>query len=144
MAEENEPKTTQVQKKNIPEPVGEFEGVLDDLPEEDRQVITKMVQFSMQMGGAMNPQMELMRKMTPEHMSVFLETQKQANQNEYKESRDKKIFLIIALVIFSAVMIAVVILLKDKADILEKVLFAVGGLVSGFFGGYGYGKSKSD
>ena len=40
--------------------------------------------------------------------------------------------------------IALVILLKDNPDVLEKVIYAGGGLIAGAFGGYGYGKNKRE
>ena len=43
---------------------------------------------------------------------------------------------------FMIFIIVLVFLLGDKADILEKVLYTIGGLIVGAFGGYGFGKTK--
>lgn len=114
------------------------------VPEEDRPEIRKMIGMSMQMGRVISPEMEIMKKMTPEHVTEFLETQKQAMQNEFKESKDTKIFLVVVLILFLAFIIALVVLLKDKPDILEKVLYTLGGLIAGIFGGYGFGKTRGN
>ncbi len=37
-----------------------------------------------------------------------------------------------------------IILLKDNPDIMEKIIYTVGGVVIGAFGGYGFGKNKGD
>jgi len=36
----------------------------------------------------------------------------------------------------------VLFLYRDQPDMVEKILYAVGGLTAGLFGGYGYGKTK--
>ena len=40
--------------------------------------------------------------------------------------------------------VVLVFLLSDKPDVLEKVLYTLGGLIVGAFGGYGFGKTKKD
>lgn len=35
-------------------------------------------------------------------------------------------------------------LLKDNPDIMEKVIYAAGGLIAGPVGGYGIGKNKTE
>lgn len=123
-----------------------MDAILGNIPvsEEDRPEIRKMIGMSMQMGRVISPEMEIMKKMTPEHVTEFLETQKQAMQNEFKESKDTKIFLVVVLILFLAFIIALVVLLKDKPDILEKVLYTLGGLIAGIFGGYGFGKTRGN
>lgn len=86
--------------------------------------------------------MELMKKMTPEHVSEFLDTQKKEMENHYKENRENKIFLFAILLITLVFIVLLIQMLKDKPDIMEKVLFTLGGLITGLFGGYGIGKAK--
>lgn len=123
-----------------------MDAILGNIPvsEEDRPEIKKMIGMSMQMGRVISPEMEIMKKMTPEHITEFLETQKQAMQNEFKESKDTKIFLVVVLIIFLVFIIALVVLLKDKPDILENVLYTLGGLIAGVLGGYGFGKTRGN
>ena len=48
--------------------------------------------------------------------------------------------MIVAMVFF----ILLVILLKDIPDVMEKIIYIVGGVVIGAFGGYGFGKNRND
>ena len=114
--------------------------VIEKVPEEDRHEVKKMMTMSMQMGRVMSasPEMELMKKMTSQNIDTFLEGQKA----EFKESRENKIFLGIVVLLFMIFIIVLVFLLGDKPDILEKVLYTIGGLIVGAFGGYGFGKTK--
>ncbi|WP_024348171.1 hypothetical protein [Lacrimispora indolis] len=122
----------------------DIDSVLENIPKEDRRVIKRMIGMSMQMGGSISPEVELMKKMTPEHVSDFLSTQKEAMQNSYKEKNMNKLFLFLVLLVTLVFIIVLIILLKDKPEVMEKVLFTLGGLITGLFGGYGIGKTKQD
>lgn len=119
------------------------EEILEDAPEEVRHEVKKMM-MSMSMGGVMSPSIELMKKLTPEHVSEFLIGQREAVNNQFKESRDSKVFLGISLVVILSFVVILVVLLKDSPDILEKVLYTLGGLITGLLGGYGFGKSRGN
>lgn len=120
--------------------------LIEKVPVEDRQEARKMMSLSMQMSRVMatSPEMELMKKMTSENIETFLEGQKEAMGYQFKEGRETKIFLCIIVLIFLIFIVVLVNLLKDKPDILEKVLYSMGGLIVGGFGGYGFGKTKKD
>lgn len=136
--------TKEVTKDEEKENFGkEMDLILEGIPKESRHEVKKLVGMSMQMGGVISPQMELMKKMTSEHVSEFLATQKKEMENHYKENRENKIFLFAILLITLVFIILLIQLLKDKPDIMEKVLFTLGGLITGLFGGYGIGKSKN-
>ena len=122
----------------------DFDSVFENMPKEERRVIKRMVGMSMQMGGVISPEMELMKKMTPEHVSDFLDTQKKAMENQFKEKKDNKIFLFAVLLVALIFIVVLIALLKDKPEVMEKVLFTLGGLITGLFGGYGIGKTKQD
>ena len=51
---------------------------------------------------------------------------------------------VIVLLIALVFIVALVVLLKDNPDILEKVLYTLGGVITGAFGGYGIGKNARD
>jgi hypothetical membrane protein len=38
--------------------------------------------------------------------------------------------------------VTILVLFRNKPEMVEKILYAVGGLLAGAVGGYGYGKSK--
>ena len=144
---EDEVKEIDAQKEDSEE-VGdlprELSEILEDVPKEVRHEVKRMVAMSMQMGGVISPQLELMKKMTTENVTEFLQGQREVSNNQFKESRDNKIFLVIVLLMVLIFVTVLVILLKGNPDMLEKVLYTLGGLVAGLFGGYGYGKSKRD
>ena len=39
-------------------------------------------------------------------------------------------------------LVVVIVLLKDKPNIMEKMIYAAGGLIAGAVGGFGYGYKK--
>lgn len=120
--------------------------VIEKVPEEDRHEVKKMMTMSMQMGRVMSasPEMELMKKMTSQNIETFLDGQKFAMEYQFKESRDNKIFIGIVFFLFMVFIVVLVFLLSDKPDVLEKVLYTLGGLIVGAFGGYGFGKTQKD
>lgn len=121
-----------------------FEAMLDEIPQESRGEVKKMIGLSMQMGGVISPQTELMKKMTSEHVTAFLEGQREANNNQFKESRESKILAASLAFMVMVFIIVLIVLLRDKPDILEKILYTSGGLIAGAVGGYGFGKTKKD
>ena len=121
-----------------------LEAILDDIPQESRHEVKKMIGLSMQMGGVISPQIELMKKMTPEHVTAFLEGQREANNNQFKESRDNKLFILGLILIILIFIVITILLLRDKPNVLEKILYTSGGLIAGAFGGYGAGRIKRD
>lgn len=111
------------------------------IPEEDQPEVKKMIAMSLRMGAAASPQVEIMKKVTPEHITQMLRSQEAESQRRYAEKREKKRFYLVWLLIVCAFVLAVIWLLKDHPETLEKVLYAAGGLIAGAVGGYGYGKS---
>lgn len=122
----------------------EFDSVLEGIPKEERHEFKRMIGMSMQMGGAISPQLELMKKMTSEHVTDFLQGQREATRYEFKESRDNKLFSGFMLFIVLVFVLMLVILLRDRPETMEKILYAAGGFAAGIAGGYGYGKTKKD
>lgn len=122
----------------------ELRDILEDIPQEAQHKVKSIIGMSMRMGGVISPQLELMKKMTPEHVSEFLQGQREASNNEFKESRDSKFFMAFVLTAVLIFVVIIVVLLKDKPDIMEKVLYTIGGLITGLVGGYGFGKTRSD
>ena len=96
----------------------ELDSILENMPKEERHEVRKMIGMSMQMGGVISPQMELMKKMTPEHVSDFLDTQKKAMENQFKESRENKVFLFAVLLVTLVFVILLIFLLKDKPEVM--------------------------
>lgn len=118
--------------------------VLENVPEEQRKVIERMMISSVQMRSVASPETAVMKKITSEHITKYLEGAEQDMKNSYAEKLQKKIFVFLTMLVAMIFFIAVIVLLKDIPDVMEKVLYAVGGVVAGAFGGYGLGKKQSD
>lgn len=125
----------------------ELSDVLEDIisdsgiPEEDQPEVKKMIAMSLRMGAAASPQVEIMKKVTAEHITQMLSSQEAESQRQYAEKRAKKWFYLAWLMIVCLFIVIVIWLLREHTDTLEKVLYAAGGLIAGAVGGYGYGKS---
>lgn len=125
----------------------EISDVLEDIisesgiPEEDQPEVRKMIAMSLRMGAATSPQVEIMKKVTAEHITQMLSSREAESQRHYAEKREKKRFYLAWLVIVCIFVLAIIGLLRDHPETLEKVLYAAGGLIAGAVGGYGYGKS---
>lgn len=104
----------------------------------------------MGVGPMANP---LHQKMTESHITQVLDlaskhderefqlvTQNQTNEANQNTSSRRYLFAVFAIV---AILIVIVLFLfKDKPDVLIPLLTGLGGLVSGFAGGFGLAKSK--
>ena len=91
-----------------------------------------------------SPEAMVMKKLTPEHISQFLDGASQEMKNSYKEKFHKKIFTFLTMIVAMIFFVVIIILLKDAPDVMEKVLYAVGGVCAGAFGGYGLAKKQID
>lgn len=104
-----------------------------------------MMISSVQMGSiASPPEAAVMKKLTPEHISKYLEGAEQEMKNSYAEKFHKKVFTFLTMIIAMIFFIVIIVLLKEKPDIMEKVIYTVGGVIVGAFGGYGLGKNQRD
>lgn len=122
----------------------DFDDILETVPVEARQEVKRMMSMSLQMGRVISPEAELMNKMTSEHITSFLGSQDTAMKKQFQESRENKIFMFGIFLVALIFIIIIIVLLKNNTDIMEKILFTLGGLVSGAFGGYGYAKTKKE
>ena len=117
---------------------------LDDVPEEMRKEIEKLMVSSIQMRGMISPENNISKKITEEHITQYLDGAREEMNNNYIEKKHSKIFLFLTMLISMGFFIAVIAMLKDKPDVMEKIIYTVGGIVAGAFGGYGFGKRKKD
>lgn len=55
----------------------ELDAFLENVPKEDRRAVRKMIGLSMQVGGVVSPQLELMKKNnTRSHIRIFARTER--------------------------------------------------------------------
>ena len=128
-------------RDNIEE--AELEDVLESVPPKHRKVIEKMmISSSIHMRSISSPETEVMKKLTPSHISQYLEGAELEMKNSYAEKFHRKVFTFLTMFVAMVFFIFLVILLRDNPDVMEKVIYTVGGGVVGAFGGYGFGKAK--
>lgn len=144
--EEKKAKLSPAQTYDAELPDG-VDALLEDLPEEQRAQVKKLVveqSFAMMGIGRSSQENQIAKKLNEGHITDYLAGAREQMQNSFKERRENKIFTGI-LVFFALVFfIIVIVLLKDTPDVLEKIIYSVVGLIAGAFGGYGYGRHKSN
>ncbi len=132
-----------VDKDNLDE--AELEDVLESVPPEHRKVIERMmISSSIQMRSISSPETAVMKKLTPDHISKYLDGAELEMKNSYAEKFHRKVFTFLTMIVAMIFFILLVILLKDTPDVMEKIIYIVGGVVIGAFGGYGFGKNRND
>lgn len=127
----------------------EIDEVLDGIPEEHRNQIKKMMiesssLSSIQMRGMITPENPIAKKITEEHITQYLNGAEKEMENSYAEKKHNKIFAFLITLLSMGFLIVIIFLLKDMPEIMEKVLYAIGGVVAGAFGGYGFGKHQKN
>lgn len=83
-------------------------------------------------------------KITTEHITRYSDGAEKNMTLAFEEKKHSKYFILALAIIVSIVFIILVVILKDKPDVLEKLIYSVGGLFTGFAGGYGLGKKRED
>lgn len=120
------------------EVIGEFE----NLPNHERHTVTR--EITQMMMGVARQENPIVKKITPEHIDKYLDGTKLELQESYKGKHERKIFNLLILIVALVFIIVLTWMLKDNEAILEKILYTLGGLVAGAFGGYGYGKKSNE
>lgn len=135
-----------IQSSSPEEKVEDMESIIDDIESlpTDAKKLVKVVQEVGLMGvGHISQENEIAKKINAEHITNYLDGAKEQMQNAYKERHEKKIYTVILVVLALIFFVTVIVLLQDKPEILEKVIYSVAALVAGAFGGYGFGKQSS-
>lgn len=126
--------------EEVTEPIAE---ILKDVPPENRKHVEKTLQTTIEMvGGRLSPEFSVAKKITSEHISKYLDDSGTNMKLGYKERHQNKIFIFSLVVVALIFFLALILLLRDKPDLLENIIYTVGGFVAGAFGGYGMGKHK--
>ena len=118
--------------------------ILEGVPEEHKKTIQKLIISSIQMRGMISSENEVAKKITEEHITQYLEGTKLEMENSYEEKKHKKILVFLTIFLTMAFIVVIILLLKDIPDIMEKIIYTIGGLAAGAIGGYGFGKLKND
>ena len=133
-----------LQEQESPEEA-ELNEVLESIPQEQRKAIEQfMISSSVHMRQVISPETEVMKKITPEHVSEYLAASREEMQKSYQDKNSQRWFMLAASLMAMVFVVIVILLLRTNPDIMEKVIYAGGGLIAGSFGGYGIGKNKRD
>lgn len=118
---------------------------IENLPKEAKQLVKKLVisEFGMMGVGHLSQENEVAKKINESHITNYLDGAREQMQNDYKERHERKIYTAILVFFALAFFVIIIVLLKENPDILEKIIYSVGGLIAGAFGGYGFGKRKN-
>jgi len=125
----------------IPE---EFAEILDSVPPEKKEFIERTLIAGFSLMGQNSAESAVAKKLTPEHISTFLDITKEDMQKSYKESLFNKIFIFAILCISLLFFVFLVSALQSDPELLENLIFGIIGLVGGALGGYGVGIRKHD
>lgn len=119
-----------------------IEEAIDSIPDKEQASVVRRV-MSMQFGMISNtPESSISKQIRPEHITQYIETSKEAMEKEYKEKHESKMFQGFLFTVTCAVFIAVIILLKNQPEYMEKIIYALLGFGAGICGGYGIGYKK--
>ena len=136
----------------------EVENSVDSAPAELESAYRKLAEkrpeltefMAMAMGPMGNP---LHRKMTGEHISQVLtlaekrderlyELSKQSQDNDFSEGKSNRAYCFTAFIVIILLTVIVLFLFQNKPEVLVPILTGLGGLVSGFLGGWGLGSKQ--
>lgn len=122
----------------------DLDELLDNIPDQEKKMIMKTSMSMLNMSASNHLENPIVKKITEEHISSFLDASKQNMELEYKDKKQNNVFvgsIILAVMIF---IIVLIILLKDSPELMEKIICIFVGLITGVIGGYGFGKNKGD
>lgn len=134
--------------KDDPSPEVLSEGIEKIVSEEPQAF--RQVMMAMGMGPMASP---IQQKMTEEHISKMLELtsqhderqhelQKDSLQKEFDQDKSNRSFIFAGFIVVVAVTIFVLVSFKNQPSVLVPILTGLGGIVTGFLGGFGIGKSQ--
>lgn len=114
-------------------------------PEKARKVTKTMMSMQMLLMNSVPPQeVSLLDKMTPEHITAYLEGSELDMRLAHKGNTEKRWFMLAVIAIIAILFGFIVVIFKDNPDVVEKILFTTGGVIVGAMGGFGYAKVKSE
>lgn len=115
------------------------EDALEALPLEKRKVVEEFMTLQQIRFSETNTDMVISEKITSEHITEFLNGSRENMRLGFAEKRSKRCFALAFLAIIIIATLAVIFLLKDKPDIMEKIVYCLVSAGSGLAGGYGFG-----
>lgn len=139
------------EKQNSIESEADIQTVLEKLGKEKPDTVTEIMAM-MGTGPMPNP---LHQKMNEGHITQVLELAAKHDERQYNLHKDSQSarandnvadrrYTFATFFILFLLIIAVLVLFKDNAETLVPVMTGIGGLIGGFLGGWGFGRSRSN
>jgi hypothetical protein len=142
----------QIEEPSIPEEKDKLKNAIEKLAGENPEKLFEFMasHTTMEMGPLSNP---LQKKITPEHISKALdvfgknedhafEYHKKRQENEHSEKKSIRRYLFGIFLILFGLIVLILVLFKDKPEILSPALAAIIGLSGGFGAGWGFNKKN--
>ncbi len=131
-----------------PSATEELQNAVQKFAEKKPEKLFEMMAVEMTSGG--NP---LHHRMNQEHISQVLELasrhdereyelQKTSQQNAFEERSSNRLYCFLAFALILGLTVLVMFLFKEKPEVLIPVLTGLGGLFTGFVGGWGLGTKQ--
>ena len=141
-----EPTTTQSNSEEVDVQPVEVKNAIRKLAENKPNELMEFM--AMEMSSNINP---LHNKMNQEHISQVLDLASKHDErqydlhkisiaNEFDNGKSNRLYGLFFAILGIALIITILILFRDKPEILFSVLSGLGGLASGFAGGWGFAK----
>lgn len=133
-------KTQSAQEKDeIPEEIAD---IVESLPPEKREEVQQFMMTSFRMMTKTSPEGEIAKKINSDHITSLLNTQDKAMTYSYNDNRRKQYISLVVFILACAMLILLILLLKDNPETMVEVLKFIGVGVISLAGGYGWGYHK--
>lgn len=139
MAENEKQEIGQFSGDGLPPEVAE---VINTMPEEHREQVRHMWGMHMSMTTRTSPQMEMMKKLTPETLDKMIENEGKEAEMEYRDRNGARWATLIMILIGALFLLGMIYLLKEDTEVLKEIVVPFVTLIAGALGGYGFGYSK--
>lgn len=125
----------------VPENIDTF---LEGIPEEKAPIVRELMAASLQfeMSQIVNPDVAMLQKVTSEHVDRMIENEGKLADYHYRDRREGRRFTLLLVFVAMFFVVAVIFLLQNNENLLERVVTLIVGLVSGAIGGFGVGRMK--
>lgn len=121
----------------------ELKKAIDSLPSGKRELVEKTF-IGLLAKSSESAETIFAKKLTDKNIQQYLENDAKRDEYIYESNKENNHKQKFCLVVFSVVVIVLVILLRDKPDVMERLITVVVGCAVGFVGGYGYGSKNNE
>jgi len=123
------------------ESIQEINEILEQLPEDKMEIFQRSLTMTAFMQN--DPETAISKKITEEHITKYLNDSGDNMRLSYKDRNHSRIFNIVIILFVLLFISFIIIVFRNKPEIVEKIIYAAGGFFAGGIGGFGYAKSKS-